>query len=271
MKNKLPIYKIVSFDLDGTLLNDKLKLTKVTKVGLSKIIKSGYTCIINTSRNLESTLSIIKDLQIPYLICLNGALIYDNINKKNIFIKAINKNIIYRLIKFLIKKQITANIFLKDSIYATGKVNGINKIYRESINPTVLSEKNINIICNSDVLNIELVINNNDSRTLLKSLINNFADYIKISEAGNNYYEITEKSIDKFRALKILLNKIKMKLKNVISVGDSMNDYLLIKKSGVGIAMKNSSLKVKSIADEITMYTNNNNGAIIHIIEKLSL
>jgi hypothetical protein len=62
-----------------------------------------------------------------------------------------------------------------------------------------------------------------------------------------------------------------MKLKNVISVGDSMNDYLLIKKSGVGIAMKNSSLKVKSIADEITMYTNNNNGAIIHIIEKLSL
>lgn len=267
---KFKRFKIISFDLDGTLLNDKLKLTKVSKEGLSKILKSKYICVINTSRNLESTLSIINDLQIPYLICLNGALIYDNINKKDIFIKPIDKCILHELLVFIIKNQIPANIFLRDCVYSSGKVNGINKIYRQSLNPIRFNGKNININCKSNILNIELIMTNN-SHTLLEPLINKYNKHIKITEAGNDYYEITNKSVDKLTALKFLLNKIEIRLKDVIAIGDSMNDYLLIKKSGWGIAMKNSNIKLKSIASEITIQNNNNNGAVDYIIDKLAL
>ena len=46
----------------------------------------------------------------------------------------------------------------------------------------------------------------------------------------------------------------------VMAVGDSMNDYEMIKWAGIGIAMSNGLEKVRGIADDVTQLTNDEGG-----------
>ena len=54
-----------------------------------------------------------------------------------------------------------------------------------------------------------------------------------------------------------------------MSIGDNQNDYEMIKKSGIGVAMKNSMDNVLEIADYIT--DDNNNNGVAKAIEKFVL
>ena len=46
------------------------------------------------------------------------------------------------------------------------------------------------------------------------------------------------------------------------AIGDDSNDIMLIKNVGLGIAMKNSVDSLKDVADVISDFDNNNDGAI---------
>ena len=52
---------------------------------------------------------------------------------------------------------------------------------------------------------------------------------------------------------------LKIDIKDVIAIGDGLNDISMIKTAGLGVAMENAEKEVKEIADEITS-TNLENG-----------
>lgn len=51
-----------------------------------------------------------------------------------------------------------------------------------------------------------------------------------------------------------------------MAIGDSMNDYWMIKNVGLGIAMENSQEQIKAIAKEVT--TTVETGGVAKMIEK---
>ena len=81
------------------------------------------------------------------------------------------------------------------------------------------------------------------------------------------YTEITEKNVDKWYALEYLINKLNIDKKEVIAIGDNVNDIKMIEQAGLGIAMKGSSPKVTEVANYVTEFDNNHDGAA-HAIEK---
>ena len=54
-----------------------------------------------------------------------------------------------------------------------------------------------------------------------------------------------------------------IKKEEVVSIGDNMNDELMIKNAGLGVAMGQANPKIKAIADVVTQDNNNNGVAII--------
>lgn len=67
-------YKLIAFDMDGTLLNSNKQISKKTQeaVAHNKIV------ILNTGRNpveLEEFYDILPGVR--YLNCISGALVYD--------------------------------------------------------------------------------------------------------------------------------------------------------------------------------------------------
>ncbi|WNS43132.1 HAD family hydrolase [Paenibacillus sp. MMS20-IR301] len=72
----------------------------------------------------------------------------------------------------------------------------------------------------------------------------------KFSEAFGA--DIVPLQISKATGMRYLLERWGYEFKDVISVGDSMNDYELIKQSGTGIAMGNADPVLKEAADLVT-------------------
>ena len=73
------------------------------------------------------------------------------------------------------------------------------------------------------------------------------------------YTEVTNKNANKWEAIKFLIKKLYIEDKEVICIGDNINDLQMVKNAGKGIVMKNSALEKQNIADYVTD-DNNSNG-----------
>jgi hydroxymethylpyrimidine pyrophosphatase-like HAD family hydrolase len=64
--------------------------------------------------------------------------------------------------------------------------------------------------------------------------------------------EINNETTSKWAALKHLLQVTGIKEDEVMTIGDSGNDYEMIKRAGLGVAMGNAFDEVKGVAKYIT-------------------
>ena len=73
-----------------------------------------------------------------------------------------------------------------------------------------------------------------------------------ISYFGKESGEMSPIGIHKGSALKTIAEYYETKMENTIAIGDSDNDYPMIKCAGLGIAMGNADPELKEVADDIT-------------------
>lgn len=75
-------------------------------------------------------------------------------------------------------------------------------------------------------------------------------DFVVMQHRG--YAEVIQKNCSKSRAMFFVLEKLGIPKENSIAMGDSMNDFDMIEKAGIGIAMENAVPELKNIADMTT-------------------
>ncbi len=59
--------------------------------------------------------------------------------------------------------------------------------------------------------------------------------------------------------------KIKIENKEIMAIGDNINDKMMIENAGLGVAMGNSAPYIKEIADKVV--EDNNNDGVAQAIE----
>ena len=79
------MYKLIAVDLDGTLLNSYGEVSEINRQAVKKAMNNGIEVVLASGRPLESVRSISLDIEASkYIICGNGAIVYDIENGKNI-------------------------------------------------------------------------------------------------------------------------------------------------------------------------------------------
>ena len=96
-----------------------------------------------------------------------------------------------------------------------------------------------------DIKNIEVLEVGHMSRKIIKQ---------GTEEVPIEYYytEITLEDVDKWNAIKYLIEKLNIKKEEVIAIGDNVNDKKMVENAGLGIAMGGSTPNLTSVADFIT-------------------
>ena len=64
--------------------------------------------------------------------------------------------------------------------------------------------------------------------------------------------EINDENTSKWEAIKCLCKKLHINEDEVMTIGDSGNDYEMIKRAGLGVCMKNGFDEVKDVSDYVT-------------------
>ena len=90
-------------------------------------------------------------------------------------------------------------------------------------------------------------------------------DYLPFSDIP--WYKFSSKMATKEESIKILAQKLNIKLSEIISFGDDFNDIGMLKLCGKGVAMQNAIPQVKEITSFITA-TNDEDG-VAKYLEKL--
>ena len=87
-------------------------------------------------------------------------------------------------------------------------------------------------------------------------------------ELNYSYTEVSAQNVDKWEAIKFILDKEQIQANEVIAIGDNINDKTMVENAGLGIIMKGSSEVVTKIANIVTEETNNSDG-VAKILQKI--
>lgn len=270
-------YKMVVLDLDGTLLNDEKLISDKNAYILNELHKRGIHIVIATGRNyyMAKTLTEkIKSVE-PVILANNGAVVRRYINdefiESNYLDFSIFENIYALGLKYNLNPVIHVDEYYEgyDLIYECENyeevyLGYIKKDYKRAKLQKFKADK---------INNILSVCYFNDYQKLsqFKNDIEKMPGEFNIIHNQNisnwSLLELLNINGCKWCALKKYIDSIDVNENQVIAIGDDNNDIELIKNSGLGIAMKNATDKLKNAADYISRLSNDESGVYYELSE----
>lgn len=261
---------LIAFDLDGTLLTDDKKISKLSNDYIQKLRKDGHIVCIATGRPYAGMSWYYKELNLDTpVVNVNGGVTHHPNDSK------------FESVYLGMDKEIIRNIFKsnKDSIVAA-YFSYDNRVYYTSMHPRlepfIHVDENIEEVVGAieDTIDVDtggvvLVVDENKAEDFLDYVNDCYGDLLAVREfhheEGTRLYELYSKSISKREGLKTILNHYNMTEKNLIAFGDGDNDLEMLEFAYVSVAMINGKEEVLNTAKYITRTTNNEDGAILFL------
>lgn len=272
------IIKLIALDLDGTLmLPDHITVSQRNKEVLKKAHDSGVKITISTGRTLSVIYRVIEQIPfIDYVMYSDGAALYDVKNKKVIYQKPIDFEITKEVIEYLNSSEVYYNIYLDGKIVTQKgrerffKNSGLPKEFIEDyIRNTTVYE---NLLDSIKRMGAELIVgffNNEKDYINAMSFIDDYKDRLYVTSAFQNEFEMTNIDATKGKTMDYICKLENIENKNVLAIGDSLNDLPMLEFAGVSVAMGNAQDEIKQSADFVTE-TNANDGVAV-AVEKFVL
>lgn len=283
--------KMVNIDVDGTLLNSKGELTENIKQSFRKAKEKGVEIVITTGRPTKSSITISEESGASkYVIAGNGALIYDREKEEVIFNNYFTQEKILEIINICEENSIFYNVYTEEEILARTLEYNILFYHKENVYKEPEKRSDINIVHNIR----DYIISNNIQNFLKiticdksKVVFNNIKQKLekvndievldtawmsrKIIKDGTQelaieyyYTEISPQNGNKWTAVNKLAELLSINNEEIMTIGDNMNDLLMIEKAGFGVAMGNSAPSLKEVAKFVTE-DNENDGVALAI------
>ena len=151
-----------------------------------------------------------------------------------------------------------ATILRFKKLQATNKYK-IRKLYGINIVDNIED-----FVLNNDISVCKLVVTSPTSTEEVKneiinsldvdiSTIRKFGDYKDlIINKEYEYIDITPKNVNKNTALEILGNHLNIKTDEMLTIGDNLNDFDMVKNAGIGVAVANAYDELKAVANFTT-------------------
>jgi len=298
-------YKMVALDLDGTLLRSDHTVSETSATYLRSLHDRGFIVTLATGRSAAGTSQAITDLNLTFptaraegfpVLCFNGAKGI-SVSKKNdteedetgtttdrhenpmldgrlqvtqLFHFPVPLEVARETLALAKELGCVTNYYLGHDIIANpltdahykstqsySELTGIKFTYctdnYEGAMGRGLPSK-LNILCEEGQID--------DVTAKAKALLDGRATVIQIAPY---FVEIVREDVCKGNGLAKMCDNLGVGLNECISFGDGDNDIEFIQNSGLGFAMSNARSNVKAIADEVTEFTNNEDGVICEL------
>lgn len=269
--------KMVSMDLDETLLNTEKVITKSFESFVQKLKSNNIIPVVATGREYYSAHKFVGNNVDIDLICNNGNVIRDNLTGKVHYVNPISDEDLKRVMALDDIDEVFTSLHIQ-------RDDGIDLVYKKKnfkkFEGTYVDAFRGRNLALDDFENLEgnpLSIVFAGSHDNLVALRNRMRDEIsdrfnfhimKIRREPKWMLEVLQKSGDKFYGVKKYAEIKGIDLKNVAAIGDDSNDVMLIENVGLGIAMKNGVERLRERADVVSDYDNNSDGAV-KILDKV--
>ena len=260
--------RVIFSDMDGTLLNKELCISKRTELALKKWTAEGNHLVLSSSRGVSGILPVIEKYKLDAaVIALGGAVILDH-SKNIMYEKGMTTEEMLEVLQF-----VEANL-----PEATWNVYTASKwIVKDRSNPRVLKEVSVveveptgtdlSDIGFSEQIGKVLLMCDSESIERMESVLKGHFPNFHICQSAKTMLEINAKGSSKGQAAEIYCKENDLELKDAIAFGDNFNDFSMLETVGHPILMGNAPEELKRRFSRHT--SDNNHDGIAEVIEKI--
>ena len=259
--------KMIVTDLDGTLLTDDKRISEPNLQAIHNAVSRNIYFVPATGRTLHTLPENILELDcVNYIITSNGAAIVNIKTGETVYKKQLSSKTGADIIDFAEKLGVMVEIFIDGRAYVLKKFTddlvyyGVNpKFVKWYMDTRNVVDKYDYLLKNDTTLeNINIIFNDFDKKVEMQELLTSSFEVEITNSIGNNL-EVGEKGCSKGTAIEELIKIFGLKMDEIMCLGDNANDFDMIKRAGLGIAMDNGEEQVKAVADYIAR-SNNSDG-----------
>ncbi len=265
------MYKLILCDLDATLLNDKREIPNINMIYIKKAINNGCKFVLSSGRSNMSLNNFNRELGLNvkdcYCIGYNGGIIYEADTLKVLSEHLLKGSLAVKAVRLCRNYDVDIMIYYNEKLYYEKSSERID-IYAKRSKLVPIHLNDLEEICINDVSKVIIIGRNSILKNIDSNVMNsNICREITTFFSAEDLYEFNPLDIDKGTALEELSHILKIDISEIIAIGDNMNDISMVKRAGLGVAVKNGTPEIKAIADYVTERTNNE-GAVAEVIEK---
>ena len=259
--NNFKNIKLISCDLDGTILNFNGKPSEKTIAAINELHARNYILVACSGRPLHSVPKEIYDLPFDYIIGNNGQEFLDRRSNETFEKEKLHKDELEMLHNLAIKHMCISNIHYEGFTYLImakrhllfgigfNVLNSMRFVFKQRKKSKVKYSTNIKSLNLEDNAKICFVSFASNLRSLQKEIDTNKKYHSFL--VAKNWLEAQPIHISKGQALIDIAKRENIDIENTMAFGDGENDYPMLKAAGIGVAMENGLDKTKSVAQYI--------------------
>ncbi len=262
--------KILYSDLDGTLLTDwdkGSKLTEQSKTAIRRWINAGNYFSVATGRILVNATIFLDDpflINLP-LVCGNGTILFDHHNNTILRSVLIDKSIFLEAISYdQVKKDMV--IIYSDNYYQyVLPLKNKTKVPKLDFPNIEITEEEL---LKKKITKLVFVVFEENHDQVIKD-IKAFKTYplFDIIPSSRRFIEVVKKGVSKGKGIKQVLKLKEIKNYKLYCVGDYLNDLSMFEVADISFATENAYKLLKEKADYIV--SDNNSHPIEDVINYL--
>lgn len=276
--------KLISLDLDDTLLTSKKTISQETIEYIQRLRKDGMIIVLNSGRFYHEIEPYAKQLKLDelggYIISANGQCIYNcktmqQYEFPRIEASYVNKWLVYskhhHMVCYLhdeIGYHFYAQAWLRFLFHIAKIAGSIPQLKRHLPKslfvwspqpyPRTYSKEQIKLC----FVGLPFMLQK------LEAMLHKTTNAYHLFSVNRFSKEVVHSTISKKEALLHICEKEGILMEEVLAFGDSGNDLPLLTSSCIGYAMKNAHPKIQKQASHITTYTNDEDG-VLHELKAL--
>ena len=270
--------KLFAFDVDGTIHSTNSKLLPETKEALKKAKEAGHILVLSSGRSyleMQEVLDQVPKGTFDYLVCNNGAYVYDLKTNKDYYEATIDAKHLKFILEFSKANKALVSVHTLNGSFRT-------ICFDDKDGPTWWAgERDAWFSWGGFGTEQELLDFSNKNTILQIAVRANFEEVKELKNiveaknipglephiANDDSLDIAPANISKRTGLeKVLEIQKDVDVKDVYAFGDSSNDLQMLEWSGHSYAMGNANEEAKKVAKETIGA--NNTPAIANVILK---
>lgn len=237
--------KIIFFDIDGTSYSHRISnIYETTKLAINTLKNNGYKIGFITGRSISEMKHLPKfynEFKWDACIYEGGALAY--INNRCVYDNPIDSRAVNKILKLANENDMTVRYTTKSGTYFMNKAK---QEVKDIFFRLYLMVPCIKCYENENIYNLLVYYNEDINKRKIKDVVHNL-EVIDLKDA----LEICNRDVNKFNAIKHILEYYNYDLDNVMAFGDGYNDIPMISNVKYGIAVGNSCYDLKKVSYDV--------------------
>ena len=259
-------YKMIAFDMDGTLLNRKNRISEETVAAIREASAAGKAVVIATGRSLTEVLPYREQFEgIHYAILESGAMLYDfdtdKVLKRVVFAQeTVEKlEVVSREEDILLQVMADGKSYIEQAFVDRLEAMGVAGL-REFVEQCETVLPDIRKIMRSGEMKFEKInLYHSSKEARLRSLERVGEIDAEGAFSADASLEMSPPGVTKGNALRDLAEMFGISVEETIAVGDSGNDIAMLEVAGLAVAMGNADDELRAAAD-VTVASNDDDG-----------